>query len=148
MARTGRPSRLTREFIGEFAGVLGCCWHLETACDLVGISKQSVYVWLRKGRKAKRGLHREFRDAVKKALAGKAALAVAGIEKAGQGGCWTAYAWLLERKYPELWSSSVNEIREIRRWIEQQERAKSHGQPHHPTPEAFGANGTCPRPLA
>jgi hypothetical protein len=66
---------------------------------------------------------RQFLGAVKKALAEKAAEAVEGIERAG-GSSWQALAWLLERKYPELWSSSVADVKEIRRWIAQQEREK------------------------
>ena len=139
----GRPTKLTPELQEQFCAALRRCWHLSVAADLCGIDRRSVFRWLKAGRRARKGLHRDFWHAVKKALAELSADAVAGIEAAGKGGNWTAFAWLLERKFPDQWSSLVPQIRELTRWVKQQEKEKAKGKgakPHGPgVPTGNGA---------
>jgi hypothetical protein len=42
----------------------------ETACGLVGISRQTLWAWLQKGENQSRGFYREFFDEHQKARAG------------------------------------------------------------------------------
>jgi len=116
----GRPSKLTPELTQQFCDALRRCWHIETAADMTGISRRSVYSWIKKGKQEGEGVHRDFLHAVKKALAETAAQCVGEIQAAGKSS-WQANAWLLERRYPELWSSVVNDVRELQRWRKEQE---------------------------
>jgi hypothetical protein len=142
--KRGRPVKLTPELSAEFCAALRRCWHVETAADLVGISRASVYGWVKKGKRARKGLHADFFRQVKKALAEMATAGVTAIQLAGQTQ-WTAWAWLLERRYPQLWSSVVSEVREIQRWCKQQDREGARHGPAVPsengTPGANGAGG-------
>jgi len=53
-----------------------------------------------------------FVSAVKKAERDAEALAVKAIRTAGKKN-WTAYAWWLERKFPEAWGKDTELLREI-----------------------------------
>lgn len=77
---------------------------IETAAQAAGISKQTLYNWLRKAaaedahpRLAKWG--KDVEEA--QALAEIAMMGVIG--NAAQTGVWQAAAWHLERKFPERW---------------------------------------------
>ena len=59
--------------------------------------------WLQRGRESeRRNIYSEFSEAVKKAEAAAELRAVSGIVAAGRRN-WTAFAWYLERKYPDRW---------------------------------------------
>lgn len=104
--RLGRPEKITPELIDQIASVIEAGNYMETAAKYCGIDKQSLYTWLKKGNEQKaqgrRGLHRDFLDAIKKALAAAEARSVARIVKAGEAH-WQAEAWRLERKHPKRW---------------------------------------------
>ena len=126
--KRGRPSKITPELIKEFADVLSTGVYMETAAEYIGVSKISLYAWLKKGRKEKKGIHRDFLNAVKKALAKSELSALSVITKASRGYdvikertviksdgtvetstektrefSWQAAAWHLERKHPKRW---------------------------------------------
>ena len=102
----GRPTKLTAEVQGKICDALRAGNYLETSAAFAGIDKTTMYAWLKKGRQAKRGKHREFVDAVEKAMADAEARDVALIGKAAADGTWQASAWRLERKYPDRWGRS------------------------------------------
>ena len=99
----GRPSKLTHERQAKICDAIRAGNYMETAAAFAGIDKTTLYAWLRKGRKANRGKHREFVDAVEKAMADAEARDVAMIGKAAADGTWQAAAWRLERKHPDRW---------------------------------------------
>jgi hypothetical protein len=107
-----RPTKLTPELQTEFMAALARCYYLETAADLVGIDRRSVYYWLKRGKRTRRRPYREFFLAFKKTMAVKEALNIKSVEEAGQ---WTARAWLLERSCPERWGNQRKELAEIKR---------------------------------
>lgn len=76
----------------------------ETAAAYAGISKNTFYEWLKKGRRDKTGrsVFAQFVVAVDKALADAEVRDVATIVSASAEQ-WQAAAWRLERKYPERW---------------------------------------------
>jgi hypothetical protein len=107
-----RPTKLTPELQTEFMAALGRCYYLDTAADLVGIDRRSVYYWLKRGKRTRHGPYREFFLAFKKTLAVKEALNIKAVEEAGQ---WTARAWLLERSSQERWGNYRKELAELKR---------------------------------
>jgi transposase len=116
--KLGRPEKLTPETQTEIVNALATGVYIETAAATAGISKNTLYDWIRKGTrlKAKEQLtegeekYVAFSDAVKKAMADSEMRDVALIARAAQTN-WTAAAWHLERKYPKRWAR--REFREI-----------------------------------
>lgn len=129
----GRPTKLTPEIAQRIEQAVAAGNYLETAAAFAGISKQTLYKWLRKGARAKSGEHRAFVDAVEKALAQAEVRDVANIARAASGYdvvrtkerittdgkvermtetgrefSWQASAWRLERKYPDRWGRRVD----------------------------------------
>jgi transposase len=134
----GRPTKLDPEIIARIVNALGAGNYLETAAAFAGISKQTLYRWLRRGARSRSGLHREFVDAVEKALAQAEVRDVATIARAASGYdvvktidvtggdgknrtttertrefAWQAAAWRLERKHPDRWGRRVQLTGEV-----------------------------------
>lgn len=135
---------MTDETAARIAAAVRAGNYIETAGALVGVSKQALYKWLRRGARAREGLHREFVDAVVKALAEAEDRMLAVVEKAASGYpvervketidqmggvvretvkthefAWQAAAWRLERKHPERWGRRERATLEVTGGIEQ-----------------------------
>ena len=102
----GRPPELTDEMHDKIIGLIRAGNYVETASIAAGISKQTLYVWMKKGNKENSGKHKKFVDAVHKAIGESEAIDVNNIAKAAQKGQWQASAWRLERKHPQKWGRS------------------------------------------
>lgn len=76
--------------------------YLETAAAFAGVSKVTLYDWLRRGNEQSSGRFRDFLNAVEKALADAEVRDVAIIAKAA-GADWKAAAWRLERRHGSRW---------------------------------------------
>ena len=112
----GRPTKLTPEIIEKVKAHLPICFYIETLVDSLGIEKKTYYNWYNRGEAEARrmeeegeveprpdeALYLQFFAAVKKAIADGAIAATALINRAAQES-WQAAAWLLERRFPELW---------------------------------------------
>lgn len=83
---------------------------IKAACAAVGISNGTFYLWMDKGKKAKKGQYKEFYEEVEKAKGEFVARNVAIIQKAGMDGTWQASAWLLERTHPEEFAKRDIEV--------------------------------------
>lgn len=103
MARTGRPTILTEALSSEIVGYIEAGNYLETAAALAGVNPSTVRRWLRKGRRAKSGLHYDFCTAVRKAEGHAEQESINRIRAAAGRGVWVADAWYLERKFPQRW---------------------------------------------
>lgn len=128
----GRPTKLSLEIQERIVSAITAGNYIETAAAFAGISKVTLYKWLRRGARAHAGAHHEFVNAIEKALASAEVRDVATIaraasgydvertkETAGVGGitvrettkyrefAWQAAAWRLERKHPERWGRRV-----------------------------------------
>jgi transposase len=107
MASAGRKTKLTVSLIETAEKLIGAGNFDRVVIEYLGISHESWYGWLREGEKdkklGKRNMKVEFFDRIKKAQSGAEMRAVSGILQAGRDN-WTAYAWFLERKYPDRWS--------------------------------------------
>lgn len=94
--RTGRRCRLTPEVQERIATALRAGSYLETAAQLAGVSRSTLYSWLARGRAARSGPFLDFLNTVEGAIAQAEVAAVARISAASQTD-WHAAAWLLER---------------------------------------------------
>jgi hypothetical protein len=74
---------------------------METASAAAGISKQTLYSWLKRGKAAAKGALRDWWEEVQKALALSEVAMIGAVSQAAQDGQWQAAAWHLERKWPE-----------------------------------------------
>lgn len=109
--------------MNEIAQYLRAGNYIETTAALVGIHRDSVYEWLKRGNaeiervsksnraniRKKEAIFVEFTDTVKKAQAQSEAMLVGLIGQAAQKN-WTAAAWRLERKYPDKWGRTERNV--------------------------------------
>ena len=99
----GRRTKLTPELIEQAAKLISQGNYAQTVFQMLGIPESTWYGWLQRGRESeRRNIYSEFSEAVKKAEAAAELRAVSGIVAAGRRN-WTAFAWYLERKYPDRW---------------------------------------------
>lgn len=98
----GRPTKLTDDLRENIALLVGQGNYIETAAAYCGISKVTLYTWMRLGHKEDEGPHRDFLNAVTKAEATGEMQALRTISAAGEK-AWQALAWRLERKFPDRW---------------------------------------------
>lgn len=106
MAR-GRPTKLTPDTLNKIEVLLQNGNYIETAAAVCGISKSTLYLWLKRGARSKKGIYRDFSDAVIKAQGLAEARDVSIITKAASDD-WKAAAWRLERKFPNKWGRRIN----------------------------------------
>jgi len=97
-----RPSKLTPELQAKIVNAIKAGNYMETAAAYAGISKDTLYVWLRDGARAKSGKKRAFSDSIKGALAESEIDDVARIRAAGEKS-WQCIAWHLERRFNSRW---------------------------------------------
>lgn len=101
--RRGRPEKLTPEIQSELAKYIAMGHYLDTAAQLAGIHRNTVNLWLKRGRKESKGKYHDFLVAIKRALAEAEKKDVDIINSAASSGIWQAAAWKLERRYPDRW---------------------------------------------
>jgi len=103
----GNPRKFQPDRALQILTFIGAGAFIETAAAAAGISKVTLYAWLRAGESKKHpGSTKELRawkQLLDEAEATAEARALQGITKAGGSGIWQAHAWFLERKYPQRW---------------------------------------------
>ncbi|MDQ0417907.1 transposase [Croceifilum oryzae] len=100
--KKGRPEKLTDEIQQKIVDSLRMGNYIETAASYSGISKTTLYDWLKKGAREETGKYMVFSNAVQVAMAEAEMRDVAVIAQASKDN-WQAAAWRLERKYPNRW---------------------------------------------
>jgi transposase len=106
VSRAGRPSQLATLTPDDFAkleGVIRAGASVEVAGQTIGVSRATIYDWLKRGESEEVGPHRDFYDRVQRARAESEAGLVARIASVAGKGSWQAAAWLLERQFPDRW---------------------------------------------
>lgn len=109
--KPGRPTKLNDDVVEKVCAAIRMGSYIETAAAYAGITKETLYDWMRKGSTppptdgSDDGLdrHRAFSDAVKEALAAGEMRDLAFIDGAARAGTWQAAAWRLERRHPSKW---------------------------------------------
>lgn len=116
MAKTGRPKKLTPKIKKAIIEAVERGNYVETAAALAGISKTTLYDWMKRGAREADRLDRfpdeevdpnerpfmDFSNALTRAMAVAEDRDVQNIDKAALED-WKASAWRLERRNPERW---------------------------------------------
>lgn len=116
MGNGGRPAKINENLIKTITQAVKVGNYLETASAFAGISRSTLYEWLRRGKREKQRLEKNDRarmkkeealyvllvDSLEQAQAEAEVRDVALIGEAAKSQ-WQAAAWRLERKYPSKW---------------------------------------------
>ena len=94
----GRKSKFTAPVKNRIIEALRAGTTYEIAAQYAGISRSTLYEWIKKGEKASTGTYRTFYDNIKKAEAEGAVVHLGTISQASKKD-WKAAAWLLERRH-------------------------------------------------
>jgi len=95
----GRRSKINATSIERICSAIAIGATYEIAAEHAGITRATLYNWLKKGSEATRGNYKTLFDRFKKAEARAALTCLANINQAAQAGTWAASAWLLERRH-------------------------------------------------
>jgi transposase len=101
--KRGRPTKFNPEIADNILVLVTSGNFMETAAAFTGISKQTLYTWLKRGAREHDGPYRKFLDALTKASGESAIRGLKPIVDAANAGNWQAAAWRLERQFPKLW---------------------------------------------
>lgn len=136
MAKTGQPLKLTPEVRKAVCDSLAAGVDRRHACQSAGVGVRSFQRWLAQGRKRRTPETVALLAAVQKAQADAVRRNVALIQKAAQDGTWTAAAWWLERRHPDLYGSDRKRVRELERLLA--DIIRDRGGPNAGKPAAKG----------
>lgn len=97
-----KTTKLTPELQQKICGLIQAGNYAKTAALACGIAESTYYLWLAKGKKAKRGQYHDFYQAIEQAQAEGEMKLVSVIAESSLES-WQAAAWMLERKFPQAW---------------------------------------------
>jgi len=113
MAKLGRKCKLTPELQSKICKYIEDGNYAIHACQAVGISTVTFYDWIKRGElDASSNSNTKFSNffnSTKEAEAKAITANVKNIRTAARAGEWTASAWFLERKYPDLFGKRTVE---------------------------------------
>lgn len=104
------PTKLTPELHERIVNLIKAGNYDETAIAVVGVSTNTFYEFMKKGKEPGRNKHTRFFTAVEKAKAWSEARDVSIITKNTEKD-WRVAAWKLERKHPKRWSRQRKEFK-------------------------------------
>lgn len=119
MAGSRAPIKLTPEVRKALVDSLAAGVDQKHACEAVSVSARTFRYWMKKGKEGGSPETIALFTAVKKAKADAVRRNVAIIQKAAQDGTWTAAAWWLERRHPDLYGSDRKRVKELERLLAQ-----------------------------
>jgi hypothetical protein len=117
MAGRGQPTKLTPEVCKAICDSLAAGVDQRHACHAAGVSPRAFQYWVSKGKKRGSPETISLLAAVQKAKSDAVRRNVALIQKAAQDGTWTAAAWWLERRHPDLYGSDRKRVKELERLL-------------------------------
>jgi len=130
----GRKTKLNEEKIKELCAALPTALYVETAANMVGIPHRTLRHWLKRGREARAKAERDhtpipkseqiyasLAEEIRKAVASSQIHALRCVHEAATAGQWQAAAWLLERRFPNLFGRDRGEVRALKKRIEELE---------------------------
>src|SRR5262245_30907299 len=98
VARRGRKTKLTEATQRVIVEGVAAGVPFKYAAQRAGIDESTLHLWMRKGRRAKKGPHFQLFQSLKKAEADAVARNVAVVQNASTKS-WQAAAWWLERRH-------------------------------------------------
>ncbi len=96
-----RPTKYTPDVVKRLTDAISMGAPYELACKYAGIDYHTFNEW----RKVKKDFSQDVESAEGRAVVGW----LAKIEAAANDGVWTAAAWKLERRYPQMFARQVIE---------------------------------------
>ena len=105
----GRPTKLTPETQKRICDAIKVGATYELAAQYGRVTYNTLNEWMKLGEAAKSGRFFEFYEAVKSAEGEAAIKWLAVIDKAAAE-AWQAAAWKLERRYPNSYGRSVQDV--------------------------------------
>lgn len=103
----GRPTKLDPAIASAILDLLRRGNYVETAAASAGVSKVTVYDWLRRGARERSGPYRDFAVAAEKAQAEAEVYDLARLEKLALKGDFRAISWRLERRNARRWGPQI-----------------------------------------
>lgn len=97
-----RPTKLDEKTIKAITEAIAAGCSREGAAAIARVAPATLYDWLARGKRGE-PVFSEFLESVKKAEGELERECLSVIKAASFKGTWTASAWLLERRWPELW---------------------------------------------
>jgi len=102
----GRPTKATPCTVARIVEAIEIGMTLQHACQLVGITYSAFANWMKKGREG----NEKYVDIFEKVKTAESRCVLNALEviraAAVEEKNWTAAAWILERKYPELYGKN------------------------------------------
>lgn len=105
----GRPTKLTPELIEKVASIVRVGNYLDTAARFCGIDKVSFYDWMKRGHTQKRGIYRDFLNALEEARAAADVRDHAIIAKASEKD-WRASVEHMRLRNPSRYARTAVEL--------------------------------------
>jgi transposase len=103
----GAPSRFEPEIAKKVLDLLARGNYIETAAAAAGVSKVTIYTWLKRGARSRKGPFHDFAVAAEKAQAEAEVLDLARLEKMAMKGDFRAISWRLERRNARRWGPQI-----------------------------------------
>jgi transposase len=132
----GRPTNLNKRVQAAIVKRLKVGMPVEYAALAAGICRQTFYNWRRLGIENPDSIHGQFLGAIKKAEAEFMDYCLSAVKAARPR--WQSRAWLLERKWPELWSSDRELVTELKRFLRDQKKLQREKESNGPTDPPAG----------
>ena len=104
----GRPTLITTDHIHNISHAAELGFSPELAADYAGISRRTLFNWLKRGENEPDTIYGDFHQAYRAGIARSVAENLQNILRAAAAGDWRASAWLLERRYGYHRSMSVD----------------------------------------
>ena len=104
----GRPNLITTDHIRNIGYAAELGFSPELAADYAGISRRTLFNWLKRGENEPDTIYGDFHQAYRAGIARSVAENLQNILRAAAAGDWRASAWLLERRYGYHRSMSVD----------------------------------------
>lgn len=115
----GPPPKLNKQLVNQIAALIQAGNYYETAAAVVGVSRSTMWRWLREGKRLRDGLELKERKwlelttfqrhmvrlsgACEEASAQSEALGLQEITNLAKSGHFPALKWKMERRYPARW---------------------------------------------
>ncbi|KAA0888713.1 hypothetical protein [Oryzomonas rubra] len=110
----GRPTKFNQDVADKIIAAIRNGNYMDVAAAFGGITKETLYAWMREGASKTKGPMHEFSDSVRKALADAEATDLALIRKAALDGAWQAAAWRLERRFKSRWGKTIDVTNDLK----------------------------------
>lgn len=120
----GRPTELNEHVEAIIIERIQAGMPVSHAAQSAGITHQTLNNWKRRGQREPDTIYGQFFSAVKKAESELMFQCLQTVRGGAKG--WQSCAWILERKWPELWSTDRELLSELKQFLKQRKKERRH----------------------